>query len=120
MAGALVVRIMTTTNQTLIPAELSSVDLADVVGGGAFGQMRRDLPGALSKPVSETYAGTIDFINSHSFFHQGLMNVPIGGGKHFRNVPFIGPGVTMYGALTGNATTIARGREITRGTWDAP
>lgn len=111
---------MATTKQMLIAPELSTADLANVVGGGALGEMSRDLPAALSKPVADTYAGTIDFINSHSFFHRGLMNVPIGGGKHFRNVPFIGPGLTAYGAVTGNATTVARGREITRGTWDAP
>lgn len=48
------------------------------------------------------------------------MNVPIGGGKHVRNVPFVGPGRMLQGAVTGSAETFMKGVEITRATWNAP
>jgi hypothetical protein len=67
-------------------------------------------------PVSQTYQQTVDFIGDHPFFHQGVMNAPIGFGKHFRNVPFIGPGQMISGVLTGNGEKIAKGWEVTRGT----
>jgi len=99
---------------------IESSDLASVSGGAGIGQVFRDLPGALNVPLGQTRQATIDFINNHSFFHQGLMDAPIGGGKHFRNVPFIGPARTALGALSGNALEVAKGIEVTRGTWAAP
>ncbi len=99
--------------------ELDSAQLAAVVGGESFTQVLKALPAATNLPVSQTYTGTIDFIRDHPFFHQGVMNWPIGSGKHFRNVAFIGPYYEAKGKLTGNATDVARGREITRATHDA-
>ena len=99
---------------------LDSTQLATVVGGESFGQVLKALPAATNLPVSQTYNGTLDFIRDHPFFHQGLMDAPIGNGKHFRNVAFIGPYYKAKGTLTGNATDVARGQEITRATHDAP
>ena len=99
---------------------IDSSDLANVTGGQGLGQVVKDLPAAMSRPTSEIYQGTLDFIANHQFFHQGLMDAPIGGGKHFRNVPFIGPSFVAAGAATGNANTIAKGVQITRATWAAP
>jgi hypothetical protein len=70
-------------------------------------------------PIEQTYQATKDFITVHPFFHHGVMELPIGGGKHFRNVPFIGPYHMLSGILTGNESDAAKGREVTRGTWDA-
>jgi hypothetical protein len=41
------------------------------------------------------------------------------GGKHFRSVPFVGPARILGRAVTGNRDEIAKGLEVTRGTWDA-
>jgi hypothetical protein len=99
---------------------LTTADLARVSGGESLGQVLSAARTATSNvPVSQVHDTTVDFIRDHSFFHQGLMNAPIGGGKHFRNVPFVGPTTSLIGHLTGNSTQVARGREITRGTWDA-
>ena len=70
-------------------------------------------------PLDQTYQATKSFIAAHPFFHHGLMDLPIGDGKHFRNVPFIGPYHVVAGLLTGNETDVAKGCEVTRGTWDA-
>ena len=93
--------------------------LTTVSGGESFGQVIKALPGVLGTPVDKTYDATKAFIKNHPFFHEGVMNLPIGGGKHFRNVPFIGPGRMALGALTGNGREVAAGLETTRGTWDA-
>jgi hypothetical protein len=71
------------------------------------------------QPVEQSYQTTKDFIAAHPFFHHGLMELPIGGGKHFRNVPFIGPYHVAHGILTSDSVEVAKGREVTRGTWDA-
>lgn len=47
------------------------------------------------------------------------MDLPIGGRKHFRNVPFVGPSRMIEGALTGNNDEFQRGVQVTRGTWAA-
>ncbi|HEY1817033.1 MAG TPA: hypothetical protein VGG74_32015 [Kofleriaceae bacterium] len=99
---------------------LDPAQLAMVVGGESFGDIIRAVPATDHVPVAQTYQATIDFIRDHPFFHQGLMNAPIGGGKHFRNVPFVGPGRVVKGVVTGNSTEIQRGIQTTRGTWDAP
>jgi hypothetical protein len=99
--------------------EIDAKLLETVAGGESFGQV---IAAARSQPdvsVSETYGQTTRFIRDHAFFHQGLMNVPIGGGKHFRNVPFVGPGRMIQGAVTGNGETFMKGVEITRATWNA-
>lgn len=46
--------------------------------------------------------------------------VEIGGGKHFRNIPFVGPGRITMGALAMNGEEIMKGVETTRATWNAP
>lgn len=71
------------------------------------------------RPLGEQYQGTKDFIAAHPFFHHGLMELPIGGGKHFRNVPFIGPYHVAHGIITRDSEEVAKGKEVTRGTWDA-
>jgi hypothetical protein len=71
------------------------------------------------QPLEQTYQNTKEFIAEHPFFHHGLMEVPIGFGKHFRNVPFIGPYHVLHGIVSGDKTEIAKGKEVTRGTWDA-
>ena len=98
-----------------IDAEL----LEMVVGGESFGQVAAAARSAPDVSVGETYGQTTRFIADHAFFHQGLMNLPIGGGKHFRNVPFVGPGRIAKGALTGNGEEIAKGIEVTRASWNA-
>jgi hypothetical protein len=90
-----------------------------VVGGESFGQVIAAARSAPDAPVGETYGATTRFIADHAFFHQGLMNLPIGGGKHFRNVPFVGPGRMAKGALTGNGDEFRKGIEVTRATWNA-
>ena len=99
---------------------ISDSELSTVCGGESFGQVIRALPGAFDVPAGQTRQATIDFINDHPFFHQGVMDLPIGGGKHFRNVPFIGPGRVVGGVLSGNLDTIHKGIETTKGTWAAP
>jgi len=108
---------MTRSIDSLEP--LHTDQLLTVTGAESAWQVMKALPAALSAPVSQTYDTTKAFIKNHEFFHQGLMNVPIGGGKHFRNVPFIGPGRMALGALGGNPREVAAGYETTRGTWDA-
>lgn len=82
-------------------------------------QVFHALPSALRLPLAQTYDGTRQFIKDHPFFHEGLMNLPIGFGKHFRNVPFIGPARIAFGLVTLNGNEIAKGAETTRGTWAA-
>lgn len=84
-----------------------------------IGDVVRALKGSADVPLEQTYQWTKDFIAAHPFFHQGLMNLPIGGEKHFRNVPFIGPFRTVTGYLEGDKLKVLKGREVTRGTWDA-
>jgi hypothetical protein len=94
--------------------------LATVCGGETFGQVLRAARNAPDVPLAQTYGATQDFIRDHAFFHQGVMNLPIGGGKHFRNVPFVGPARIAGGVLSGNGDAIAKGVAVTRATWDAP
>ena len=100
--------------------EIDTQALRSVVGGESFGQVIAAARAQPTVSVAETYDQTTRFIRDHAFFHQGLMNVPIGGGKHFRNVPFVGPGQMIGGALSGNREQIMRGIETTRATWNAP
>ncbi|HUJ61809.1 MAG TPA: hypothetical protein VLX92_25065 [Kofleriaceae bacterium] len=100
--------------------DLDLEQLARVHGGESFGDVMGALHALPDVPVSQTYAQTTDFIRDHPFFHRGVMDLPIGGGKHFRNVPFVGPSRILGGALHGNLTAIQKGAEVTRATWDAP
>lgn len=93
--------------------------LNSVVGGESFAQVSSAVKALPELPVSQTAAQTEQFIAQHPFFHQGLMDLPIGGGKHFRNVPFVGPSRMIKGALTGNNDEFQRGVQVTRGTWAA-
>jgi hypothetical protein len=93
--------------------------LATVVGGESFGQVVRAAQAAPDVPLAQTYGATTNFIADHAFFHQGVMNVPIGGGKHFRNVPFVGPGRMVKGAVTGNGDEFQKGIQVSRATWNA-
>jgi hypothetical protein len=100
--------------------QLLTIDeLARVTGGESLRSVVRASSSLRELPVSQVHDATVAFIRDHPFFHQGVMNAPIGFGKHFRNVPFAGPTTVARGILTGSATEIARGREITRGTWHA-
>ena len=94
-------------------------ELALVFGGESFGALASAVRANSSVPLDQTYSSTIAFIHDHPFFHEGLMNAPIGFGKHFRNVPFVGPGRMIGGAVTGNREEILKGIEVTRGTWAA-
>lgn len=94
--------------------------LATVCGGESFGDVIHALRSAPQVPLADQYATTKGFIADHPFFHRGVMNLPIGGGKHFRNVAFVGPWTSFKGRLTGNRDQIMRGHEITRATHDAP
>ncbi|HET9989500.1 MAG TPA: hypothetical protein VFQ65_13305 [Kofleriaceae bacterium] len=94
--------------------------LATVVGGESFGQVIRAANAAPDVPLAQTGAQTTQFIAQHPFFHEGVMNLPIGGGKHFRNVPFVGPGRMLKGAVTGNADAFQKGIAVTHATWNAP
>jgi hypothetical protein len=98
---------------------IETSDLAAVFGGQSFGQVIGAVKALPDVSVGQTAAQTEQFIANNPFFHQGLMNAPIGGGKHFRNVPFVGPGRIAKGIATGNSTEIQRGVEVTRGTWAA-
>ncbi|MFT3691904.1 MAG: hypothetical protein QM831_02100 [Kofleriaceae bacterium] len=93
--------------------------LETVCGGESFSEVARAVRANPDVSVGETYAQTTSFIANHPFFHEGVMNAPIGFGKHFRNVPFVGPGRVLKGALTGNGTEIQKGIQVTRATWDA-
>jgi len=101
--------------QTIDPALLTAV-----VGGESFAQVGRAVRALPDVPVNQTYAQTTQFIAQHPFFHEGLMNAPIGGGKHFRNVPFVGPGRILQGVATVNGDAIRKGVAVTHATWDAP
>lgn len=98
---------------------LDTVQLLAVTGGESFSQVAAAVRALPNVAVADTSAQTQAFIASHPFFHEGLMNAPIGGGKHFRNVPFVGPGRIIGGVLKGDGTEIRRGVEVTRGTWAA-
>ena len=99
---------------------IASNQLTRVHGGEnlfqALGALRRQP----RVPIDQQYQSTLDFIAQHPFFHHRLMNAPIGHGKHFRNVAFIGPAETAWGKITHNRELVQRGREITRATHDAP
>jgi len=99
--------------------QISDIDLARVCGGESLGDVLKQTHTVTDAPLSQTRQSTIDFIGAHPFFHQGVMDLPIGGGKHFRNVPFIGPSKIISGAVHGNGLDIQKGVEITRGTWAA-
>jgi len=94
--------------------------LANIVGGESFGDVMKALKAAPQVSPAQTYTQTLDFIRDHPFFHQGVMNLPIGGGKHFRNVPFVGPSRIIGGLAHGDGTQVQRGIQTTRATWDAP
>jgi hypothetical protein len=98
---------------------LSNDELLKATGGESFGSVVRAAASGPSTTVGNAYQSTVDFIGAHPFFHEGVMNLPIGGGKHFRNVPFVGPGEVGAGLLSGNANLVAKGAEVTRGTWAA-
>lgn len=100
--------------------EIAGSDLARVVGGESFGQVLSAARSAPDVPLDQTYGQTQAFIRSHPFFHEGLMNVPIGGGRHVRNVPFVGPARILGGALRGDMMAVRKGVEVTRATWAAP
>ena len=89
-------------------------------GGESFGEVVRAARSAPDVSLAETGPATTAFIRDHAFFHQGVMNLPIGGGKHFRNVPFVGPARIANGALHGDGDGIAKGVAVTRATWNAP
>jgi hypothetical protein len=93
--------------------------LATVFGGQSFGEVVKAAKANPDVSVAETSAATQRFIAQNPFFHEGLMNLPIGGGKHFRNVPFVGPGRIAKGIATGDGVEIRKGIEVTRGTWAA-
>jgi len=99
--------------------QISDIDLAHVCGGESLGDVLKATHAVTDLPLDKTRQGTVDFIANHPFFHQGVMDLPIGGGKHFRNVPFIGPSQIIGGALHGNGLQIQKGLEVTRGTWAA-
>ncbi|HEY1548890.1 MAG TPA: hypothetical protein VGG28_13770 [Kofleriaceae bacterium] len=48
------------------------------------------------------------------------MNLPIGGGNHVRNVPFVGPDEIAKGIFTANGDEIRKGVQVTRASWAAP
>ena len=98
---------------------ITMTQLATVHGGESFGNVLRATFSNGNVPLSQTYQSTVDFIRDHPFFHEGVMNRPIAFGKHFRNVPFVGPARMVGGALTGNGLEIMKGAEVTRGTWAA-
>lgn len=101
---------------------MQTIDLAlldSVVGGESFAQVARAVRAQPDVPIDQTAAQTSNFIAQHPFFHEGLMNAPIGGGKHFRNVPFVGPGRILKGVATLDGDEIRRGAAVTRGTWAA-
>ena len=100
--------------------EIGHGELALVFGGESFGEVVKAARASSDVPLDQTYGAPIDFIRDHPFFHEGVMNAPIGGGKHFRNVPFVGPGRIVTGVVTGNRQEILKGVEVTRATWDAP
>lgn len=100
--------------------ELDPQLLGSVMGGESFGEVIAAARSAPDVSVGETYGATTRFIRDHAFFHEGLMNLPIGGGKHFRNVPFVGPGRMAKGVLTANGDEFRKGVEVTRATWNAP
>jgi hypothetical protein len=100
--------------------ELDQRALSSVFGGESFREVLRAARQAPDVPLDQTYAQTQSFIAQHPFFHEGVMNLPIGGGKHFRNVPFVGPARMIGGALRGDGLAIRKGMEVTRGTWQAP
>ena len=99
--------------------QIDSSKLATVFGGESFRDVVRALRATPDVPVAQQYAQTTSFIRDHSFFHRGLMDAEIGGGKHFRNVPFVGPSQIVGGLLRTDVTAIAKGFEVTRATWDA-
>ena len=94
--------------------------LATVCGGENLFQVIHALRSTPQVPLADQYATTKQFIADHPFFHRGLMNLPIGGGRHFRNKAFVGPWTSFKGHLRGDDEQIARGHEITRATHDAP
>ena len=100
--------------------QLDDAQLATVCGGESFSDVFRAIRALPNVSPDQTYGQTLDFIKDHPFFHRGVMDAPIGGGKHFRNVPFVGPTRFVGGAVVGDATEMARGAAITRATWDAP
>jgi hypothetical protein len=99
--------------------QIDNSQLANVFGGESLGQVARAARSAPDVPLDQTYGQTQQFIAEHPFFHEGLMNLPIGGGKHFRNVPFVGPTRIARGLATGSSDEIAKGVAVTRATWAA-
>jgi hypothetical protein len=95
-------------------------DLAAVCGGESFGAVRQAARALPDVPLGEVYGQTQAFIRDHAFFHQGVMSLPIGGGKHFRNVPFAGPARIASGIVHGDGLAIQKGVAITRASWNAP
>ena len=98
---------------------IGNSDLAGVYGGEGLSDVLAALKALPTVPIGQVAKQTMDFIADHPFFHRGLMNAPISLHKHFRNVPFIGPGRMVKGIWNRSVDQIARGWQVTRGTWHA-
>jgi hypothetical protein len=51
--------------------------------------------------------------------YDTVMNLPIGGGKHVRNVPLQGPFDVFGGLVTWDSNVIERGAKETSDVWSA-
>jgi hypothetical protein len=51
--------------------------------------------------------------------YDAAMNLPIGGGKHVRNLPLQGPFDIFGGLVTWDANVIQRGADESRAVWSA-
>ncbi len=100
--------------------EIERSELGGVHGGESLGDVLHAYSNTPDVAIDQTKQATIDFINQHPFFHRGVMDRSIGFGKHFRNVPFIGPGRIAKGVWNGDGDEIRRGVQVTKGTWAAP
>jgi hypothetical protein len=52
--------------------------------------------------------------------YDAVMNLPIGGGKHVRNIPLVGPTDIFGGLVTWDTNVIERGANESRAVWSAP
>jgi len=98
---------------------IDASQLQAVCGGETFRRLLRNAHRTPDVPVGQTYQQTLQFFADNPAFYSGVFDLPIGHGKHVRNLAFVGPYRKVKGRIHHDRDEYLRGVEITRATHDA-